>query len=298
MHLPRNRSIVIAISLFFLAGLLTVLGALRPAAGAGPLTVQFANFSGAATFVEPVVDFSDRVQAESTEILGADQSITFARLESPLPTPNRFDGDLLQAVGAGGALAGGDGLDAANVPGARLNPAWGFVYNSGIPFGPNFDEYLGFLLGAPDDEQPDAMTGLQLLQQTLDETGANVVVLPITGSTEQESGYFPKPVGDVDGTTGIGLAGLCTEPWVFRYLPPAQNVLDGACNQLVADGIIDAKTISFTRAVSGGGILDAVIEDTVQAFELFTPSGNLTALFQDPERNPGTAGARYVHFPS
>ncbi|MEO1294205.1 MAG: hypothetical protein AAFW75_00080 [Cyanobacteria bacterium J06636_16] len=298
MHLPYNRRLLIAIGLFFVAGLFSLSVKLHPAIAAEPLTIQFANFSRAATFVEPVDDFSSKIEAESVAILGADQAIAFTRLESPLPDPNRFDGDLLKAVGAGGPLAGSDGLDAANVPGARLNPVWGSIYNSGIPFGPSFDEYLGFLLGSSGDEQPHTMTGLQLLQQTLDQSNANVVVLPITGSTEQESGYFPKPVGDVDGFEGIGLAGLCTEPWVFRYLPPAQNVLDGACDQLLADGVINEKGISFTRAASGGGILDAVIEDTVQAFELFTPSGNLAALFQDPDRNPGTAGARFVHFPS
>ncbi|MEL7314840.1 MAG: hypothetical protein AAFN08_07805, partial [Cyanobacteria bacterium J06559_3] len=110
MHLPYNRRLLIAIGLFFVAGLFSLSVKLHPAIAAEPLTIQFANFSRAATFVEPVDDFSSKIEAESVAILGADQAIAFTRLESPLPDPNRFDGDLLKAVGAGGPLAGSDRL--------------------------------------------------------------------------------------------------------------------------------------------------------------------------------------------
>ena len=296
--LIRNNAIWLAISLALLAGLLPLLAQRLPAIGPEPLEIQFYNFSNADTFIIPADTFSDQVTTGSTQLLGSSQAITLTRLQQPPPIPEQFGGDILKAVGAGGLLAGGAGFDAAHIPGARLNPVWGFLYNSGIPFGPDFDEYLGFLYGSPESNPPNLTTGLQRLQQTLDRANANVVVIPIASSSEQEAGYFPQPIGDAKSANGIGLAGLCAEPWTFRYLPPAQNVLDLACDQLVEDGIIAEKTINFARAVSGGGILDAVMDGRVQAFELFTPAGNLAALFQDPTRNPGTAGLRYVHLPS
>lgn len=58
--------------------------------------------------------------------------------------------------------------------------------------------------------------------------------MPIVGGNEQASGYFMLPVGSGGATPGIGLAGLCGQNWTFRYLPPAQYVLDRACDDLRA----------------------------------------------------------------
>jgi hypothetical protein len=176
-----------------------------------------------------------------------------------------------------------------------MNVTWGFLYNSGVPFGPTFDEYMGFLHGK--SVHNGTQTGLELLQATLDAAGANVVAIPIVAGTEQGSGYFPKPVGPAPGTWGIGLVGLCQAGWTFRYLPPAQNVLDRACDNLVARHVIQAKSIHFIAAVPGGGsLVSAVKRGQLQAFEFASPYDDVSQLF-DTADNPGTVGLRYVHFP-
>ena len=59
------------------------------------------------------------------------------------------------------------------------------------------------------------------------------------------------PVGNAGATPGIGLAGLCQQNWTFRYLPPAQYVLDRACDNLVTSGVIPKKNIKFITAIAG-----------------------------------------------
>lgn len=106
------------------------------------------------------------------------------------------------------------------------------------------------------------------------------------------------PVGDAGSTPGIGLAGLCQQNWTFRYLPPAQFVLERACDDLVARGVIPKKNITFIAAIAGGGsLVQAVKDGQIQAFEFATPLDDVSQLFGLPEGNPGTVGTRYVHFP-
>ena len=50
------------------------------------------------------------------------------------------------------------------------------------------------------------------------------------------------------------LAGLCQQNWTFRYLPPAQYVLDRACDNLVAGGVIPKKNIKFITALAGADL--------------------------------------------
>jgi len=102
-------------------------------------------------------------------------------------------------------LAGGTGFDATYISGSDLNPAWGFIYNSGVPFGPNFDEFMGFLYGKSIDDG--TASGLDQLQQILDKSGKNIVAVPIVGSSQQGSGYFMLSVGNAGSTVGIGLVG-------------------------------------------------------------------------------------------
>ena len=107
-----------------------------------------------------------------------------------------------------------------------------------------------------------------------------------------------QPMGNAGSTPGIGLAGLCQQNWTFRYLPPAQYVLDRACDNLVASGVIPKKNIKFIQALAGGGSLVKAVKDgQLQAFEFATPLDDASQLFGLPEGNPGTVGNRYLHFP-
>jgi hypothetical protein len=162
------------------------------------------------------------------------------------------------------------------------------------PFGPTFDEFVGFLLGKAIDGN---QTGLELMQSTLAKNGKNVVAFPIVSSSEQSSGFFPEPVGPVRGRFGIGLAGLCQRPWTFRYLPPAESVLGIACDELVSAGVIRARNIKFVAAVPGNGsLIDGVKNGTIQAFEFATPLDDESQLFS-AAGNPGTVGVPFMHAP-
>jgi TRAP-type mannitol/chloroaromatic compound transport system substrate-binding protein len=261
-----------------------------------PLTAQavdipYRSFSGSATMGPQAEAFSAKLDALSTLALGAGNGVRFVKLPGIPAIPAQFGGNIVTAVGAGAANGG---FDAAYNSGSELNKTWGFIFNSGVPFGPNFDEYLGFLFGKSVDGHA---TGLELLQSTLDLRNRNIVAIPIVGSSEQLSGYFAKPLSDVHGTKGIGLAGLCQQPWTFRYLPPGEYVLGKACDNLVKSGAIPAKNIKFIAAIPGGGsLVDAVKIGQLQAFEFATPLDDVSQLFNGVE-NPGTVGVRYVHLP-
>jgi TRAP-type mannitol/chloroaromatic compound transport system substrate-binding protein len=259
------------------------------------LEMSFRSFSGSAAMGPPADEYAAKLLNISTGALGKTGQVKFTKYAPTPAIPKGFK-DIVAAVGAGGPLAGGTGFDAAYISGSELSPAWGFMYNSGVPFGPNFDEFVGFLYGKSID---DGMgSGLELLQRILDNSGKNVVVVPIVGSSQQGSGYFMLPVGNAGSTAGIGLAGLCQQNWTFRYLPPAQFVIDRACDNLVAGGVIPKKNIKFITAIGGSGsLLKAVIDGQIQAFEFATPLDDVSQLFGLPEGNPGTVGTRYVHFP-
>ncbi|TMQ25644.1 MAG: hypothetical protein E6J90_05540 [Deltaproteobacteria bacterium] len=225
-------------------------------------------------------------------VLGAAGEVHFVKLAGTPPVPKQFGGDIIAAVAAGQA---GGGFDAAYSSGSELNKTWGFLFNSGVPFGPTFDEFIGFLYGKSAEKE--SKTGLDLVQENLDARNRNVVAIPIVGSPEQLSGYFFEPMDNVPGHKGIGLAGLCQKPWVLRYLPPGENVLSMACDDLVATHKIPKKNLSFIQAIPGGGsLVDAVLAKTLHGFEFATPLDDLSVLFNGAN-NPGTAGIRYVHTP-
>jgi hypothetical protein len=249
-------------ALFALVSTLAALPALA-------VDITFRSFSNSAAIGPPADDYAAKLQEISATVLGKDAQIRLAKFKPTPAIPKPFK-DIVAAVAAGGTLAGGNGFDAAYTSGSELNTAWGFIYNSGIPFGPTFDEYLGFLFGKSIDNG--TMSGIDLLQQILDKNGSNVVAIPIVGSSQQGSGYFMQPVGNVGLTPGIGLAGLCQQSWTFRYLPPAQYVLDGACDKLVSGGAIPKKNIKFITALAGGGsLVKAVTDGQLQAYEFATP---------------------------
>ncbi len=259
------------------------------------LEISFRSFSGSAAIGPPADEYAAKLMSISRIALVEAEQVKFSKYVPTPPIPGEFK-NIVAAVGAGGPLGGGAGFDAAYVSGSDLNSTWGFIYNSGVPFGPNFDEFIGFLYGKSIDDGKES--GLDLLQRILDKEGRNVVAVPIVGSSQQGSGYFMLPVGNAGSTSGIGLAGLCQQNWTFRYLPPAQFVIDCACDNLVKGGVIQKKNIKFVTAIAGGGSLVKAVKDGhIQAFEFATPLDDVSQLFGLPEGNPGTVGTRYVHFP-
>jgi hypothetical protein len=262
---------------------------------ASALEISFRSFSGSAAIGPPADDYAAKLQAISRAVLGEAGEIKFVKYKPTPAIPEDFK-NVVAAVAAGGPITGGKGFDAAYISGSELNSAWGFMYNSGVPFGPNFDEFVGFLYGKSVDNGKE--TGLDLLQSILDHNGSNIIAVPIVGSSQQCSGYFSLPMGDTGSTKGIGLAGLCEQTWTFRYLPPAQYVLERACDNLVERGAIKKKNIKFITALAGGGSLVKAVKDgEIQAFEFATPLDDVSQLFGLPEGNPGTVGNRFLHFP-
>ncbi len=257
------------------------------------IDIWFRSFSGSATMGPQFDAYAAKLLDTSQKVLGSGNEIAFRKI-TPMPAiPGAFGGDIIAAVGAGAA---GGGFDAAYNSGSELNKAWGFIYNSSFPFGLNFDEHLGFLYGKSVDGG--TMTGLDLIQQIMDANGRNVVVVPVVASSEQLSGYFMKPIGNAPGVPGIGVAGLCQEFWKLRYLPPAENVINVACDDLVARGVIPAKNLSFIAAVPGGGsLVDGLATKAIQGFEFATPVDDKSQVFNVAGYNPGTFGARFVHLP-
>ena len=279
-------------SFFGLAVAVLVCGTLLAAQSALAQDISFRSFSAWAAIGPPADEYAAKLLSISTTALGKGGQVNFTKYAPTPAVPKEFK-NIVAAVAAGGPLAGGTGFDAAYTSGGDLNPAWGFIYNSGVPFGPNFDEFMGFLYGKSIDDG--TATGLDLLQQTIDK---NVVAFPIVASSQQGSGYFMLPVGNAGSTPGIGLAGLCQQDWTFRYLPPAQFVIDRACDNLVAGGKIPKKNVKFVAAISGNAsLVKAVADGQIQAYEMATPLDDSTQLFGLPEGNPGTVKTRYMHFP-
>jgi TRAP-type mannitol/chloroaromatic compound transport system substrate-binding protein len=261
-----------------------------------PVEIEFRSFSPSAALQQPADDYAAKLKA-ITETVIPGYEVTFRRQNPTRAIPT---GNILNAVSLGKANGG---LDAAYTSGGDLNPTWGFLYNSGVPFGPTFDEYMGFLYGRSITDENGTHSGLALMEAILQAHGRNFVVIPVGGHTEQGSGYFKKPVGNVHGVHGIGLKGLCQEFWTFRYLPPAENVLDRACDNLVASGEIPVKNIKFIQAIPGGGSLNGAVKaGTIQAFEFASPWDDWSQVFLNPDGtlstdNPGTLGLRFLHFP-
>lgn len=253
--------------------------------------IRYRSFSASAAMGPPAEQFAAKLASLTTQALGEGNDVRFIKLNGIPAIPAQFAGDLTAAVGAGEA---GGGFDAAYTSGTEINKAWGFIFNSGVPFGPTFDEFLGFLYGKSIDGQK---SGLDLIQELLDQKQRNVIAIPIVGGPEQLSGYFYEPMADVKGHRGIGLAGLCQEHWTLRYLPPGENILNIACDELVARRKIHKKNLSFIAAIPGGGsLVDAALAGDLQGFEFATPMDDVSQLFAG-ENNPGTVGLRYVHAP-
>ena len=214
----------------------------------------------------------------------------------------------VELVGSAGtaplADVAGNVQPAIYVAGGTLDPTWGFVYNS-VPFGPSFEQMVSFLFDGG---------GVDLLNQIYLERGLDVVALPVVGSPPQMSGYFRRPVGIPEcpagdssclaDSEGIGLAGLCTEGWTLRYLPPAETIVDRAC-----DEVGRPQELTFVQAVPGGSALLRAVQlgditglEFASALDDYDASkGGLFANAGAPAgsdgRNAGEVGLRFAHYP-
>jgi TRAP-type mannitol/chloroaromatic compound transport system substrate-binding protein len=242
--------------------------------------IPFRSFGNSEAIGPPAEVFADRLH-EVTKTMGIGE-IVFTRIPRVPPIPPQFFGDIVAAVAAGSSDGG---FDAAYTSGSELNKTWGFLFNSGIPFGPSFDEYLGFLYGQ----------GLTMVQEALESRG--VVAYPIAGGSEQLSGYFKEPLNDVGKKKGIGLAGLCQQNWTLRFLPPGENVIKAACVELKSSHKIDKIKLNFVQAIPGSGsLIDAVYKNQLSGFEFATPLDDISQLFSET-MTPSTVGLNYVHTP-
>ncbi len=226
-------------------------------------------------FIQKVMDYTDDKGADA---LPAGQVVIF----KPDNTVNRGVNALRAGIQFG-----------KNDPAKPVfsDPAWGFIYNS-VPFGVTFDQMVDFLYNAKTDAQ--GRNGTQLAQSVLDSRGGTQVVIPVVGSTAQNSGFFPKPIGraqcdaeDPDCLAqkgGIGLAGLCTSGWRIRYLSPPQDVVDRACDILLEKGVIKEKTLTYYPAVGGQPVLLPMQTATIQGFEYINPSDDFFDFF--PMKEP------------
>lgn len=133
-------------SLFAYAVAVLVCAALLAAPSAPAQDISFRSFSGWSAIGPPADEYAAKLFNISTTALGKDGQVKFSKYKPTPEIPREFK-NIVDAVTAGGPLAGGTGFDAAYVSGGDLNPAWGFIYNSGVPFGPSFDEFMGFLYG-------------------------------------------------------------------------------------------------------------------------------------------------------
>jgi TRAP-type mannitol/chloroaromatic compound transport system substrate-binding protein len=232
--------------------------------------------------------FLEKVESR-TAALGPGSAVSFS-LEPGVPTL----AEVADAV-----------YEAGQVSGGSLNPVWGFLFNS-IPFGPSFAEMVDFLY---------AGNGIDLANQALERRGVDVVALPVVGSPAQLSGYFRKPLGPADCPPGdaecashgigIGLAGLCAEQWTIRYLPPAETIIDTACDEFP-----NPQRLRFVQAIPGGSaFLTALQQGAVDGMEFATALDdydaqkggfflNASAPAGSDGRNAGEIGLRYLHYPA
>ncbi len=115
------------------------------------LEISFRSFSGSAAIGPPADEYAAKLMSISKIVLGNAEQEKFSKYVPTPPIPGELK-NIVAAAGAGGPLAGGAGFDAAYVSGSDLNSTWGFIYNSGVPFGPNFDEFIGFIYGKSIDD--------------------------------------------------------------------------------------------------------------------------------------------------
>jgi TRAP-type mannitol/chloroaromatic compound transport system substrate-binding protein len=297
----------------------TILATVIFSSGSYATEIEYRNFSELAAIGPPAGVFSSSLKKVTTKTLGETGAVQFSVLPKGTLIPSEFE-NIVAAVEAG---KNAGGFDAAHVPALSMNPTWGFIYTSGIPFGPNFDEFSGFLFGK--NIGNGKKSGLDLMNDIIERSGKNYVAIPIVGGSEQGSGYFMKPIGTVvnkpcdhkrgnisgeikngsvcrpytnTNNKGIGLKGLCQKNWSIRYISPAREIIDQTCDSLLEKGIIHNKKLRFIDPTPGAGVYESMIAGDIQGFEVSTPLDDVSGLFSSPPINPGTVGAKYLHYPA
>jgi hypothetical protein len=117
---------------------------------ASPADISYRSFSSSAAIGPPAEAFAIELRELSRATLGPSGDVRFARLPGVPPIPAQFP-DVMSAVSAA-AVHGG--FDAAYVSGSDLNRVWGFIYNSGVPFGPTFAASLALGPGVAGTKRP------------------------------------------------------------------------------------------------------------------------------------------------
>lgn len=108
---------------------------------------------------------------------------------------------------------------------------------SAVPFGPEADEYLGWVLYG---------NGLKLWQKMYDDNGYNVKVLPAQIISPETSGWFSKPIKSVDDLKGLKMRFFGLGGKVMQKLGVAVTLLPaGEIFQALEKGVIDATEFSF-----------------------------------------------------
>lgn len=339
----RTRQSKKAMLCLLVSGLLGV----SSAAVAAPMVIKYDRYSGAPTIegakpgsedptsTDPTAPnysataFFRQAVVKQTAALGADQAITFEivavrgsarEINATRPGIDLIVADESQPDGRnriGGGAFGGN------------------LYNS-QPFSElTFDQYYAYLHDGRDESDPVKKPGrgIDKANEVLTARGGLQYAIPIAGSTMQGSGFFPKPVGKPlcaagDGEclshgNGLGLKGMCEQPWAIRYLAPAQTILDKACKKVAGP----TQKLGFYPAVGGQSPRIPLQLGAIQGFEFVTPWDDMSffpkgsntnevssevdlACNSDtnvpitgevaPEcnLNTGQLGARYHHYPS
>jgi hypothetical protein len=246
--------------------------------------INFRSFGASAAIGPPAEAFAAKLENVTKTVLGAAGTIHFVKLAGTPAVPKQFS-DIIAAVAAGQS---GGGFDAAYSSGSELNKTWGFIYNSGVPFGPTFDEFVGFLYGKSVDNGQ--KTGQDLVQESS---------MPAAARRHDPDRRQPRaavrlllePLDNVPGRR-VGLAGLCGRRGSYATCRPA-NVLNLACDDLVATHKIRPRT-SASSGRPGRRLARRPVAKTLHGFEFATPLDDVSQLFK---AKTTSAAHRYVHTP-
>ncbi|MDA3789674.1 MAG: TRAP transporter substrate-binding protein [Desulfobacula sp.] len=139
--------------------------------------------------------------------------------------------EILSAVSSGKVNAGfGSGAYwQGKIPEAALFSA--------VPFGPEADEYLAWLLKG---------NGMTLYQEMYDNAGYNVKVLPCAIISPETSGWFNKPINTPEDLKGLKMRFFGLGGKVMQKLGVAVSLMPaGEIFQALEKGVIDASEFSF-----------------------------------------------------
>lgn len=233
-----------------------------------PMTFNFRQFSESPSLsrangnsTDPFVGdygavrvFMQRVQ-EYTSALPGNRAVNFVWQQWPLTSG-------CTAPQHVGARPGCVTRDATLEAGSTVAP-WADLANA-MAFGPDFHTWQVFLHSA---RAAGTQSGLELLQQLIDERNSGLVLMPVVGSPRQSSGFFKANMEQV------GIDYLFQQNWKGRYLNPNEAILRIACNNRTGN----LCPLSFISATGGVSVLGAVQTNVIQFFEFAATLDNWDA---------------------